>query len=105
MPSRRMLAFFREGQIVLFHFQHVELAAEINKAQHAGDDLRNVGCQRRAEHAEMERHDKQKVKADVQCAGQNQKVKRRLLSPSARMMAATILYRKMNGMPAKIQPM
>ena len=69
---------FREGQIVLFHFQHVELAAEINKAQHAGDDLRNVGCQRRAEHAEMERHDKQKVKADVQCAGQNQKVKRRL---------------------------
>ena len=26
----------------------------------------------------MERHDKQKVKTDVQCAGQNQKVKRRL---------------------------
>ena len=69
---------FREGQIVLLHFQHVELAAEIYKAQHAGDDLRNVGCQRCAEHAEMERHDKQKVKADVQCAGQNQKVKRRL---------------------------
>ncbi len=28
-----------------------------------------------------------------------------LLSPSARMMAATMLYKKMNGMPAKIQPM
>ena len=69
---------FREGQIVLFHFQHVEFSAEINKAQDAGDDLRNISCQRRAEHAEVERHDKQKVKADVQCAGQNQKVKRRL---------------------------
>lgn len=69
--------FFAEHKVVFLHLEDIKLAAEVDKAQHAGNDLGNVGRQRRAEHAELERNDEQQVQSDVQRTGQNQEVKRR----------------------------
>ena len=47
------------------------------EADHAGDGLGNIGGQRCAEDSHLERHDEQKIQADVQSAGQDQEVQRR----------------------------
>ena len=73
MPS----SLFAVGQLVLFHLEDDEFAAQINKAQHAGDNLRDVGGQRRTKDAELERYDEQQIEPDVQRAGQNQEIQRR----------------------------
>ena len=57
--------------------QHLKLAAQEAEADHAGDGLGNIGGQRCAEDSHFERHDEQKIQADVQGAGQDQEVQRR----------------------------
>ena len=66
-----------EGELAFLHMQHLKLAAQEAEADHAGDGLGNIGGQRCAEDSHLERHDEQKIQADVQGAGQDQEVQRR----------------------------
>ena len=68
---------FAVGKVRFLHLQHIKFTAQIDKAQHTGNDLRDVGGQRRPQNTHLKRDDEQKVEPDVERTGQDQKVQRR----------------------------
>ena len=68
---------FAVGKVRFLHLQHIKFTAQIDKAQHTGNDLRDVSGQRRPQNTHLKRDDEQKVESDVERTGQDQKVQRR----------------------------
>ena len=86
------------------HTDDIKFFDQVDQTGDAGDGLGQIGGERGAKHAGPEEDDEEQVQAHIQRTGDDQENQRVRLSPRARMMHATILYKNTKGMPAKIQP-
>ena len=67
-----------DGPLPFLHVQYFKFPAQERETDNAGDCLGNIGSQRRAQNAHFKGYDEQQIKADIQNAGQNQEIQRRL---------------------------